>query len=188
MSVFGIYLIVFPLRTLLSTFIVLLVVGPIILMVFTFFLYRQTVVLNGRWVSGARGYGRFWLALIVSAALHVGLDVGYLKLNPYARFAFSFPIHALTNIIDRTRKLHIGRSDRCQPFLHWFCCPFDRSELRATHPAREAKVRHTLRGLLCHLGTPRRSSRPRWHKERLWALLDRRMERISAGRGGSCNV
>jgi hypothetical protein len=84
-SVFRTYLITAPLRILLTIFIIVLVVGPILLMITAFFVHRQSLVQNRRWVPGLRGYGRFWLALIVAAALQVALVVGYLFLNPYVR-------------------------------------------------------------------------------------------------------
>ena len=80
---FAAYFIAFPLRTLMAIFIVLLVVGPVVTLVLAFFMYRQSRTQNARWTTNLKGYGRFWLALLITIGLHVALVVGYLKLNPY---------------------------------------------------------------------------------------------------------
>ncbi|KAI0034889.1 hypothetical protein K488DRAFT_44533 [Vararia minispora EC-137] len=93
-SLFGTFLIAFPLRTLFFANIILLVLGPIILLSFSFLLYRQSLLLDSGWVRSTRGYGRFWFALLVSIGLHIGLVAGYLKLNPYTAHAHSAAVLA----------------------------------------------------------------------------------------------
>ncbi|KAI0311189.1 hypothetical protein OF83DRAFT_1069216 [Amylostereum chailletii] len=96
-ELFRTYLIAMPLRTLMAIFVVLLVAGPIVLGVFGFFLYRQSTLAQasqteGRWITGLRGYGRFWLALLITITVHVGLVLGYLKLNPYTIHAHDLAV------------------------------------------------------------------------------------------------
>ncbi|KAF8262682.1 hypothetical protein EI94DRAFT_663412 [Lactarius quietus] len=82
-ELFGIYLVAFPFHVLLVAEIVLLVVGPILLAGLAYVLVHQSVLTpQSQWGSNFRGYGRFWLALVLGAGAQVGLVVGFLKLNP----------------------------------------------------------------------------------------------------------
>lgn len=81
--VFGVYLVAIPFRVLLVAEIILLVLGPIILAGLAYVLVHHSVLSpRMQWGSQARGYGRFWLALVLGACAQVGLVVGFLKLNP----------------------------------------------------------------------------------------------------------
>ncbi|KAI0051551.1 hypothetical protein FA95DRAFT_1554372 [Auriscalpium vulgare] len=92
-ELFGLYLVAFPFRVLVAADTVLLAAGPIIVAVLSFFLYRQSVLRpQRRWVDLARGYGRFWLAFILSAGAQVGLVTGFLKLNPMTVHAHSVAV------------------------------------------------------------------------------------------------
>ncbi|KAI0055717.1 Zn-dependent exopeptidase [Artomyces pyxidatus] len=82
-ELFGSYLITLPLRVLLAINVVLASAGPIVVIALAFFLYRQSLLTPQRWwAQAARGYGRFWLALLLSVAAQVGLVFGFLQLNP----------------------------------------------------------------------------------------------------------
>ena len=86
--VFGVYLVAFPFHVLLVAEIILLVVGPILLAGLGYVLVQQSILsppARMQWASDFRGYGRFWLALILGAGAQVGLVVGFLKLNPNVR-------------------------------------------------------------------------------------------------------
>ena len=85
-SVFGVYLVAFPFHVLLVAEIVLLVMGPLLLLGLGYVLVHQSIPSISpariQWGSDFRGYGRFWLALVLGALAQVGLVVGFLKLNP----------------------------------------------------------------------------------------------------------
>jgi hypothetical protein len=81
--VFGVYLVAFPFHVLLVTEILLLVLGPILLAGLAYLLiYHSVLSPRMQWGSHLRGYGRFWLALVLGACSQVGLVVGFIKLNP----------------------------------------------------------------------------------------------------------
>ncbi|KAI9445618.1 hypothetical protein BJY52DRAFT_1315924 [Lactarius psammicola] len=94
-ELFGVYLVAFPFHILLVSEIILLIVGPILLAGLGYVLVQQSILspplpARMQWGSNFRGYGRFWLALILSAGAQVGLVVGFLKLNPNT--AHSHPV------------------------------------------------------------------------------------------------
>ncbi|KAI9441833.1 hypothetical protein H4582DRAFT_1420677 [Lactarius indigo] len=90
-ELFGVYLVAFPFRVLLVMEIILLVVGPILLGGLGYVLVHQSILSTRlQWSSDFRGYGRFWLALILGAGAQVGLVVGFLKMNPNT--AHSHPV------------------------------------------------------------------------------------------------
>ena len=81
--VFGVYLVAFPFHVLLVTEILLLVLGPIFLAGLAYLLiYHSVLSPRMQWGSHFRGYGRFWLALVLGGCAQVGLVIGFLKLNP----------------------------------------------------------------------------------------------------------
>lgn len=87
-AVYANFLIVFTSRILLAVHICLLAGGPIIVAIFAFLLYRQSMIARRgqtrrRWVDNVRGYGRFWLTLFITFGAQVGLIIGFIKLNPY---------------------------------------------------------------------------------------------------------
>ncbi|KDQ61200.1 hypothetical protein JAAARDRAFT_32197 [Jaapia argillacea MUCL 33604] len=97
----GSYLVLFSLRSLIITDIILLVVGPILLVVLFLYIYTKNKqqrqsdpTTNG--VHGThesrlrnvlrkwpRGWGRFWVCVLVGVLAQVGLVVGYVKFNPF---------------------------------------------------------------------------------------------------------
>jgi hypothetical protein len=85
-AVFGVYLVAFPFHVWLVGEIVLLVVGPLLLAGLGYVLVHQSILsplpARMQWGSDFRGYGRFWLAIVLGAGAQVGLVVGFLKLNP----------------------------------------------------------------------------------------------------------
>ncbi|KAN0137858.1 hypothetical protein V8E53_004342 [Lactarius tabidus] len=90
-ELFGVYLVAFPFHVLLVTEIVLLVLGPILLGGLAYLLvYHSVLSPRMQWGSHLRGYGRFWLALVLGACSQVGLVVGFIKLNPNT--AHSHPV------------------------------------------------------------------------------------------------
>ncbi|KAI9507743.1 hypothetical protein F5148DRAFT_1284822 [Russula earlei] len=83
----GLYLVAFRQQVLVVAEIVLLSVGPVVLAGLGYLLLRQSTMSASspsqiRWHSRFRGYGRFWLALVMGVGAQVGLVVGFLKLNP----------------------------------------------------------------------------------------------------------
>ncbi|KAI0919190.1 hypothetical protein AcW1_003359 [Taiwanofungus camphoratus] len=93
-------LVLFPLRALFVTNVVLLSVGPVVTLVLLAMILLapkkssvpQASERNhaiGRWAKARQvlgilnGWGRFWIAVAVGAAAHVCLVVGYINLNPY---------------------------------------------------------------------------------------------------------
>lgn len=50
---------------------------------------------NRRWLDNVRGYGRFWLALLITVGAQVGLLVGIIQLNPYVS-----PSQIYTGLLD----------------------------------------------------------------------------------------
>ncbi|KAI0301738.1 hypothetical protein B0F90DRAFT_1936153 [Multifurca ochricompacta] len=85
-ELFGVYLVAFRSHTFLLAEIILLAIGPIVLAGLGYLLLQQTIAsptLPSRvqWGSGFRGYGRFWLAIVLGAGAQVGLVYGFLKLN-----------------------------------------------------------------------------------------------------------
>jgi hypothetical protein len=89
-TVLGVHLVAFRFHVLVVTEIVLLCVGPVIIASLGYLLLQQsatsiTSLSRDQWRSYFRGYGRFWLALILGVGAHVVLVVGFLKLNPNVR-------------------------------------------------------------------------------------------------------
>lgn len=89
-TVFGIHLVAFRFHVLVVTEIILLCVGPVIIASLGYLLLQQsatsiTSLSRDQWRSYFRGYGRFWLALILGVSAQVVLVVGFLKLNPNVR-------------------------------------------------------------------------------------------------------
>ncbi|CCM01529.1 uncharacterized protein FIBRA_03585 [Fibroporia radiculosa] len=93
-------LVLFSLQSLLVTNIVMLVIAPIttlILLAMLFIVSKKSLqeraveesIQSGSWTKGKKilrvilGWGRFWIALIVGIAAHVGLVVAFVKINPY---------------------------------------------------------------------------------------------------------
>ncbi|KAI0264235.1 hypothetical protein BC834DRAFT_884353 [Gloeopeniophorella convolvens] len=83
-ELFGRYLVAVRLRTLLLASTILLSAGPVLLAGLAFVLLRKpaNASVRARWRTGWRGYGRFWLALLLGVGGQVGLVVGFLKINP----------------------------------------------------------------------------------------------------------
>ena len=86
-----------------ATEIVLLVVGPVIIAALG---YLASPPASPRVLrrSYFRGYGRFWLALVLGASTQTGLVFGLLKLNPNVRILVSISVdEALTLSVDCSR-------------------------------------------------------------------------------------
>lgn len=88
--VLGVHLVAFRFRVLVVAEIILLSAGPVLLAGLGYLLFRQSTISATspspvRWHSKFRGYGRFWLAVILGASAQDGLVVGFLKLNPNVR-------------------------------------------------------------------------------------------------------
>ncbi|OBZ69777.1 Vacuolar membrane protease [Grifola frondosa] len=98
--VLGRKLVLFSLHALFVTNVILLVIGPItILALFVWMLVVSQQLANlrstalsrevGKWTKFKKlstvilGWSRFWIALLIGAAVHFGLVLGYVKLNPY---------------------------------------------------------------------------------------------------------
>ncbi|KAI0796781.1 hypothetical protein C8Q75DRAFT_742209 [Abortiporus biennis] len=90
-------MLIFPIRYLLVTNIIVLVIGPIAVLI----LLGWVVFLSTRHIGSTHpshtdtwarvktvlstllGWGRFWLALLIGIAAQIGVVVGYVKLNPF---------------------------------------------------------------------------------------------------------
>jgi hypothetical protein len=93
--VFGIHLIAFPIQTLVVTEMVLLTIGPVIIAGLGYLLLQKSATSTTSPArillrSNFRGYGRFWLALVLGISTQVGLVAGFLKLNPNVRSLVTF--------------------------------------------------------------------------------------------------
>ena len=121
---FAAVLIVFPTRLLLTTNIVLLVAGPVLLLVLAF---TKNYVMRNRlqelfpeishedrvrhsiwqrwwnsfkamaWLGDLWRMGKFWLALVVGIGLQILLVLGYVKLNPFVCYILSSRRNQLTS-------------------------------------------------------------------------------------------
>ena len=86
-----------------ATEIVLLVVGPVIIAGLGYLASPPSSpgILRR---SYFRGYGRFWLTLVLGASTQHGLVFGFLKLNPNVRSLVSISVdEALTSSVDCPR-------------------------------------------------------------------------------------
>ena len=92
-----------PRTTLFVTNVVFLVLGPIstvVLLAWVFVLSKkharadapEPAVSTAAWdkvkqvLITALGWGRFWIALFISVALHIGFSAGFIQLNPFVSF------------------------------------------------------------------------------------------------------
>ncbi|EPQ55262.1 hypothetical protein GLOTRDRAFT_61175 [Gloeophyllum trabeum ATCC 11539] len=103
----GSHLVLLTLRAEFILDVILLVLGPITLIIFGVLIYarRQRERANALMVGEravpdkhwARGWGRFWLALVLGIGAQVGLVVGYVHLNPF--IIHSSPFLVLASIM-----------------------------------------------------------------------------------------
>ena len=91
-----------PRTTLFVTNVVFLVLGPIsavVLLAWVFVLSRKHARaeapepdVSAAWARvkqvliTALGWGRFWIALLISVALHIGFSAGYVTKNPFVSY------------------------------------------------------------------------------------------------------
>lgn len=100
-------LVVFPLRSLFIANVAFLVIGPIVILILlgmVLLAFAKTPqehaaeeqVQHDKWAKTkivlrqAFGWSRFWIALVVGIAAHVGLVAGFVHLNPYVVHAHPF--------------------------------------------------------------------------------------------------
>jgi hypothetical protein len=145
-KVFAAALVIFPLSSLLTANIVLLIIGPTLLLLLVMtvhfverlarcrlqndpqqvedLLWRRAWVRFRRmsWLKGVWKKAKFWLALVITILLQVLLSIGYVKLNPFVSYLVSFQVVPEQSHCRSYTLIHIWSSylQSPSPIFPWF--------------------------------------------------------------------